>query len=87
MRHWGQIGFAGCADYTAIGTVTNLAARLCDMAEDGQILVTRRIAAAIEQAARCEPPGDFNVKGLTRPVAHANVVSVSREIDQKPDAA
>src|SRR5271165_3434704 len=43
----GRIGFEGRVDYTAIGTVTNLAARLCAEAEDGQILVTRRIAAAI----------------------------------------
>jgi len=41
----GRIGFADRFDYSAIGTVTNLAARLCDEARDGQILVTRRIAA------------------------------------------
>ena len=44
----GQIGFAERVDYTAIGTVCNLAARLCAAAEDGQILVSRRIATAIE---------------------------------------
>ena len=44
----GQIGFAERMDYTAIGTVTNLAARLCAEAQDGQILVARRAAGAVE---------------------------------------
>ena len=73
----GRIGFEGRSDYTAIGTVTNLAARLCDVAEDGQILVTRRIAAATESAARFETLGEMALKGLVRPVAVANVVSLS----------
>ena len=72
----GRIGFEGRSDYTAIGTVTNLAARLCDVAEDGQILVTRRIAAATESAARFETLGEIAMKGLVRPVAVANVVSL-----------
>ena len=44
----GQIGFAERIDYTAIGTVCNLAARLCGEAKDGQILISRRVAAAVE---------------------------------------
>src|SRR6266567_4162994 len=44
----GQIGFAERVDYTAIGTVCNLAARLCDAAADGQILVSKRVAGAVE---------------------------------------
>jgi adenylate cyclase len=83
----GQIGFEGRADYTAIGTVTNLAARLCDMAEDGQILVTRRIAAALAETARCVPLGEMTLKGLTRPVAVQNVINVAFESDRKEDAA
>jgi class 3 adenylate cyclase/AmiR/NasT family two-component response regulator len=73
----GQVGFEGRSDYTAMGTVTNLAARLCEMAEDGQILVTWRIVAAIEGAARVEPLGEIALKGLVRPVAVGNVVSLS----------
>ena len=69
----GRIGFADRFDYSAIGTVTNLAARLCDEARDGQILVTRRIAAAIDNFAEFEPLGDLNLKGLSRPVAVSNV--------------
>src|SRR5205823_8433464 len=48
----GQIGFAERVDYTAIGTVWNLAARLCDAAADGQILISKRIAAAVEGNTR-----------------------------------
>ncbi|HEV2101113.1 MAG TPA: response regulator [Stellaceae bacterium] len=69
----GRIGFADRFDYSAIGTVTNLAARLCDEARDGQILVTRRIAAAIDNVAEFEPLGDVALKGLSRPVAVLNV--------------
>jgi len=73
----GQVGFEGRSDYTAMGTVTNLAARLCEMAEDGQILVTWRIVAAIEGTAMVEPLGEIALKGLVRPVAVGNVVSLS----------
>jgi adenylate cyclase len=69
----GRIGFADRFDYSAIGTVTNLAARLCDTARDGQILVTRRIAAAIDSVAEFDPLGDLEIKGLSRPVAVLNV--------------
>jgi adenylate cyclase len=74
----GRIGFAERFDYTAIGTVTNLAARLCDAAGDGQILVTRRIAAALDSGAEFEPVGDLSLKGLTRPVAVLNVQALAR---------
>jgi len=83
----GQIGFEGRSDYTAMGTVINLAARLCDMAESGQILVTRRIVAAVENAARVEPLGDFAVKGLARPVAVANVVGLRSPHPDPPPLA
>jgi class 3 adenylate cyclase len=75
----GRIGFAERSDYTAIGTVTNLAARLCDEAGDGQILVTRRIAAAIDDSiAEFEPLGDLALKGLSRPVPVLNVRGLTR---------
>ena len=69
----GQIGFEGRFDYTAIGTVTNLAARLCAEAKDGQILITQRVAAAIGELAELEPLGNIALKGLSRPVAVLNV--------------
>jgi adenylate cyclase len=69
----GRIGFADRFEYTAIGTVTNLAARLCAEAQDGQILVTRRIAAAIADLAEFDPVAELSLKGLSRPVAVLNV--------------
>jgi DNA-binding response OmpR family regulator len=69
----GRIGFDGRFDYAAIGTVTNLAARLCSEALDGQILIERKVLAAIEGLATTEPIGEFVLKGLHRPVATFNV--------------
>jgi adenylate cyclase len=70
----GAIGFEGRWDYGAIGTVTNLAARLCGEAGPGQILVTRRVLAAVEPLVEAEPLGDLGLKGLLRPVAAFNLV-------------
>ena len=69
----GQIGFAERVDYTAIGTVCNLAARLCDAAADGQILVSKRIAGVVEGNTRLEEIGDLALKGLSQAVAVFNV--------------
>jgi adenylate cyclase len=69
----GQIGFAERMDYTAIGTVTNLAARLCAEAKDGQILVSRRVAIAVEDSAELEEIGDLSLKGLSQAVLVYNV--------------
>ena len=71
----GQIGFAERMDYTAIGTVTNVAARLCGEAKDGQILVGQPVAAAVEGAASLEEMGNLSLKGLSRPIAVYNVVA------------
>jgi class 3 adenylate cyclase/putative methionine-R-sulfoxide reductase with GAF domain len=70
----GQIGFAERMDYTAIGTVTNLAARLCSEAKDGQILISRRVAVAVEDNAKLEEIGEVSLKGLSQAVAVYNVV-------------
>jgi class 3 adenylate cyclase len=64
----GSIGFEGRSDYSAIGTVVNLAARLCAEAGDGHILVDSKVRTAIEDAATLEPAGDFVLKGLHRAV-------------------
>jgi class 3 adenylate cyclase len=69
----GQIGFEGRFDYSAIGTVINTAARLCDAAKDGQILVTSRIAAAVAEVADVMAIGPLALKGLSRPLAVCNV--------------
>src|SRR5438067_4808988 len=60
--------------YTAIGTVCNLAARLCAEAKDGQILISSRVARAVEAIARLEDLGNLDLKGLRRPIAAFNVL-------------
>ena len=75
----GQIGFAERAGYTAIGTVCNLAARLCAEAKDGQILVSSRTAEAVEAVATLEDLGNLELKGLRRPVAAFNVIELTSE--------
>jgi adenylate cyclase len=72
----GLIGFEGRFNYDAVGTVINTAARLCAEAKDGQILVTKRVAAAIDAVAKLEPLGDIGLKGLSRPVAVLNVLTL-----------
>ena len=81
----GQIGFADRSGYTAIGTVCNLAARLCDEAKDGQILVSGRVAAAVGAVAKLEDLGTLELKGLSRPVAAFNVARSSGEAKARPN--
>jgi adenylate cyclase len=69
----GPIGFEGRFDYTAIGTVVNLAARLCGEARNGQILVDRKVHASIEAVADLEAAGELTLKGLQRPIPAFNV--------------
>jgi class 3 adenylate cyclase len=71
----GTIGFEGRFDYAAIGTVSNVASRLCDEAKPGQILISSRVLMAVEDAVNVEPVGDFALKGISRPVAAYNVLS------------
>ncbi len=72
----GAIGFEGRWDYAAIGTVTNTAARLCGEAAAGQILVSAKVAAAVEEIAERETVGSLTLKGLARPVPAFNVVAL-----------
>jgi class 3 adenylate cyclase len=64
----GGIGFPGRIDYGAIGTVTNLAARLCGEAAGGETLVSQRVLGALDGAVAAEPLGGLNLKGFQRPV-------------------
>ena len=73
----GLIGFEGRFNYDVIGTVINVAARLCAEAKDGQILVTQRVASAIECHAQFEPLGGLALKGFSRPIAVLNVTSLA----------
>ncbi len=64
----GMVGHEGRFDYTASGTAVNLAARLCERAEDGEILLSPRAFAAVEADFLCEPAGALELKGLAAPV-------------------
>jgi len=72
----GAIGFEGRWDYGAIGTVTNLAARLCGEAKGGQILVSSRLASAVEDLVEIEEVGSLTLKGLQKPVPALNVIAI-----------
>ena len=71
----GTIGFEGRFDYAAIGTVSNVASRLCDEAKPGQILISPRVLMAVEDAISVEPVGEFKLKGISRPMVAYNVLS------------
>lgn len=70
----GRIGFEGRFDYSAIGSVVNLAARLCGEARDGQILIDSAVHAAVAGQVDCEDVGEIALKGIRRPVKVFNVV-------------
>jgi class 3 adenylate cyclase/CheY-like chemotaxis protein len=70
----GKIGFEGRFDYAAIGTVTNLASRLCDKAQAGQILISQRVYSAVEELVDVEPMDALALKGLHQPVRAYNVL-------------
>ena len=70
----GAIGFEGRWDYGAIGTVTNLAARLCGEASHTEILLSQRVAGAVENLVALEALGPLTLKGFARPVSAFRVV-------------
>jgi adenylate cyclase len=70
----GTIGFEGRLDYGAIGTVTNLAARLCGEAGDGQILISPRVFTKTEDQIEVAPIGELTLKGFQRTVYACNVL-------------
>jgi len=70
----GAIGFEGRWDYGAIGTVTNLAARLCGEAKPGQILTSQRLLGMVEELVEVEAVGELTLKGFSRPVTTHNVL-------------
>ena len=73
----GTIGFEGRFDYAAIGTVSNVASRLCDEAKPGQILISPRVFMAVKDAVTVEPAGEFTLKGIRRPLAAYNVLTAA----------
>jgi class 3 adenylate cyclase len=72
----GRIGFERRFDYAAVGTVVNLAARLCAEAGDGQILIDAKVYTAIEHFVTVERIGELALKGFNRPVKAFNLTAV-----------
>jgi adenylate cyclase len=81
----GEVGFEGRSDYAAIGSVTNLASRLADEAVGGQVLITQRLYAEVEDVVEVAPAGEFELKGFSRPVPALSVVTV-HEVAELPQA-
>jgi class 3 adenylate cyclase len=73
----GEIGFEGRTEYTAIGTVVNLAARICGIAPGEQILVTHRVHAAVENRVLATSLGEHDFKGLSRPVPVHQIIGLA----------
>jgi CheY-like chemotaxis protein/class 3 adenylate cyclase len=72
----GEVGFEGRSDYAAIGAVTNLASRLADEATAGQVLITQRLHAEVEEDVDVEPIGELTLKGFRTPIPALNVIAV-----------
>jgi class 3 adenylate cyclase/HAMP domain-containing protein len=83
----GQIGFEQRLEYAAIGSVTNLASRLCDEAKANQIVVSRRVYGMVEQWVEGKPIDDLNLKGFNHPILAAEIISWREEVDNVVDAA
>jgi class 3 adenylate cyclase len=77
----GRIGFEGRSDYAAIGPVANLASRLCDEAGSGDILISQRALATVEDFVDAEPLGDLALKGFLRPVTAYRVLCLRSRSD------
>ncbi len=83
----GQIGFEQRLEYAAIGSVTNLASRLCDEAKANQIVVSRRVYGMVEPRVLGRPIDDLNLKGFNHPILAAEILGWREEVDNVVDAA
>ena len=83
----GQIGFEQRLEYAAIGSVTNLASRLCDEAKANQIVVSRRVYGMVEPWVEGKPIDDLNLKGFNHPILAAEILSWREAVDNVVDAA
>ena len=71
-----RAGVEGRFDYAAIGNVPNLAARICDVAQGDQILISQRVYSATKDIVEVDPIGDLTFKGIQRPNSVYNVLRV-----------
>ena len=76
----GKIGFEGRFDYGAIGTTTNLASRLCEEAQAGQILVSQSVYTAVEELVEAESIGQIAFRGFLKPVPTFNVLKLKESV-------
>jgi len=81
----GRIGFEGRFDYGAVGSVVNLAARLCSEAKGGQILLSPKALAAVEDSVSTEPMGELILKGFHKPVPAYAVTGLRGEGSVPPE--
>ena len=72
----GAIGFEGRWEYGAIGSVPNLAARLCGEAKPGEILISQRLLAGVENLINFDPAGELTLKGFHRPIAAFRILGL-----------
>jgi class 3 adenylate cyclase/HAMP domain-containing protein len=82
----GQIGFEHRLEYAAIGSVTNLASRLCDEAKAGQIVASRRVFGMVEPWVEASPLDDLVLKGFNHPVLAMEIQSWREEVDNVVEA-
>ena len=80
----GEVGFEGRSDYAALGTVTNLASRLSDEAAGGQILVSQRLLAEVEENVEAEPVGEYTLKGFSKPLPAFNILGLRERVTNQP---
>ncbi|WGD52884.1 adenylate/guanylate cyclase domain-containing protein [Bradyrhizobium sp. CB1650] len=83
----GQIGFEQRLEYAAIGSVTNLASRLCDEAKAGQIVVSRRVYGMVEPWVEARALDDLQLKGFNHPVLAMEILSWRDEVENVVDAS
>ncbi|QQO18643.1 HAMP domain-containing protein [Bradyrhizobium diazoefficiens] len=83
----GQVGFEQRLEYAAIGSVTNLASRLCGEARAGQIVVSRRVYGMVEPWVEARALDDLQLKGFNHPVLAMEILSWREEVEDVADAA
>lgn len=83
----GQVGFEQRLEYAAIGSVTNLASRLCGEAKANQIVVSRRVYGMVEPWVEARALDDLVLKGFNHPVLAMEILSWREEVENVVDAA
>jgi class 3 adenylate cyclase len=75
----GAIGFEGRKDYCVIGSVANMAARLCAEAKGGQVLINQKTLSKVEDIVETESLDQFSLKGFSKPVAVFNIIKIKNQ--------